>query len=84
MFVLLHTPCSHEGYIPSSYVKRVSKQLHKAAQHDPSRHQLEAVAVFNYSPRTEDINGLPLTKGERVTVLDTFENNWLFARNQLG
>ena len=41
MFVLLHTPCSHEGYIPSSYVKRVSKQLHKAAQPDPSNNILK-------------------------------------------
>ena len=54
------------------------------AQPDPSRHQFEVVAMYSFSPREED--DLPLTKGEKVTVLDTseFEGDWWFARNQLG
>ena len=64
-----HTHCSHVGYIPSNYVKRV-------------RHEFEGVAMYTFSPKTED--DLPLTKGEKITVLDTSEGDRWFARNQLG
>ena len=53
-------------------------------QPDPSQHRFEAVAIYNYSSRTVDMNNLPLTKGEKVTILDTSEGDWWFARNQLG
>ena len=64
-----HAHTSHEGYIPSNYVKRV-------------RHEFEVVALYTFPPKIED--DLPLTKGEKITVLDTSEGDRGFARSQLG
>ena len=54
---------------------------HTHTQPDPPRYKFEVVAKYNYSPSTA--GDLPLTKGEKFTVLDSSEDWWL-ARNQQG
>ena len=55
---------------------------HTLTQSDPPQHELEVVAVYNYSPSRAD--ELLLTKDEKLTVLVNYSDGWYLARNQQG
>ena len=54
--------------------------IHTHTQPDSPQHEFEVVATFDFSPRETD--ELPLTKGEKLTVLDKPYDGWYIARNQ--
>ena len=56
--------------------------MHTHTQPDPPRHEFEVVAMYDYSPVETD--ELPLTEGEKFTVLDKPFDGWYIARNQQG
>ena len=74
-----HTHNSREGHIPSNFVKRVSGQL---LGNKLPRKEFEIMATYVYSPKEED--ELPLTEGEKLTVISEPEDGWYLARNNQG
>ena len=55
--------------------------IHTHTQPDPPQYKFEVAAKYDYSPRTAE--DLPLTKGEKFSVLDS-SGDWWLARNQQG
>ena len=49
---------------------------------DFSRQGFKVVTMNDYSQRTTE--DLSYTKGDTLTVLDTSDSDWWFARNQQG
>ena len=61
-----HTHNSHEGHIPSNFVRKV----------------FEIMATHDYIPA--EVDELPLTEGEKLTVVSESEDGWYIARNHQG